>query len=119
MNKGREENRVFRTETAEIPKGYRDMVYDRDGDCCRFENCNERGHLDIHHRIPKSIGTSHDLCNLVHLCRKHHETMQSRIPKKVNHLVAVPFEIHMYDFSGISCKSHNKSLIDGKYEKEK
>ena len=112
--KGRE----LKNESAEIPKGIREQVYDRDGDCCRYRNCNERGHLDIPHRIPKSLGVSHDICNLVHLCREHHQIMQSKVTKKLNHLIAVPAEIHMYEFDRIFCKTHNKKLTEGKYEKE-
>lgn len=111
-------NQEYKSETSDIPKGIREIIYDRDGECCRYKNCNERGHLDIHHRIPKSLGASHDYCNLVHLCRKHHDIMQKKVPKKLNHLVAVPFEIHMYDFNGTFCQTHKQSLGIGRYEKE-
>lgn len=115
--KGRE--KAFKTESAEIPKGIREMIYDRDDDTCRYENCNERGHLDIHHRIPKSLETSNDLCNLVHVCREHHGIIQNKVPEMLNHLVAVPFASHFYDFNTIFCGTHNKSLTHGVYEKEK
>ena len=43
---------------------------DRDGHRCR--KCGRAGRLEVHHQVPCSDGGTHDLDNLVTLCRGCH-----------------------------------------------
>jgi Domain of unknown function (DUF222)/HNH endonuclease len=60
------------TPTSSIPKKNRRAVQTRD-ECCRFPGCNRPVRwTDIHHIRYRDDGGTHEIRNLVSLCRFHH-----------------------------------------------
>jgi hypothetical protein len=61
--------------TASIPRATRRAVRRRDGDHCQFVGCESALGLHIHHIVHRARGGTHDLANLVTLCRVHHHSV--------------------------------------------
>ena len=54
---------------------------ERDNFTCQFPGCKKRGkgnQVHAHHKIPRSVGGSDDLDNLITLCPKHHREVERR-----------------------------------------
>jgi len=54
----------------------RNEVLRRDHYTCQIYGCNEKENLEVHHLIPYRISKTHDLKNLITLCRKHHKEVE-------------------------------------------
>jgi hypothetical protein len=55
-----------------VPPTLRRLLEARDGGTCRFPGCENRRHLDAHHRLHWARGGETSLGNLVLLCFHHH-----------------------------------------------
>jgi hypothetical protein len=55
-----------------VPPRLRRLLEARDGGTCRFPGCENRRHLDAHHRLHWARGGETSLENLVLLCFHHH-----------------------------------------------
>ena len=53
-------------------KELRQLALYRAGNKCEEHGCNVRDNLEVHHDQARRHGGSHDLDNLVVLCRRHH-----------------------------------------------
>lgn len=55
-----------------IPRAIRRALARRDAGRCRFTGCETDRGCEAHHIVHRAHGGSHDLTNLVTLCRRHH-----------------------------------------------
>lgn len=55
-----------------IPSYLKHQVHLRDRGQCRFKNCRETRHIEVHHKVPLSKGGTNTLDNLITLCSSHH-----------------------------------------------
>lgn len=51
----------------------RNLARARDGGCIHRNTGTCNGELSVHHVLPLNLGGTHELANLVTLCRRHHE----------------------------------------------
>ena len=56
-----------------IPAGTRLKVFVRDRFRCAVPGCRSRRCLEVHHIVPRSLGGTNELSNLVLLCAGHHQ----------------------------------------------
>lgn len=66
----------------------RAKVFKRDNLCCRM--CESKHDLTAHHIVPRDDGGGDHLGNLVTLCRKHHDYIESLdpMPRSLNGIMA-------------------------------
>ena len=58
--------------TSSIPRAARRALRRRDKARCQFPGCTAEGHVDAHHLVHRAHGGSHELANLISLCKRHH-----------------------------------------------
>ena len=56
-----------------VPAGTRMKVFVRDKFRCAVPGCRSRRCLEVHHIVPRSLGGTNELSNLVLLCAGHHQ----------------------------------------------
>lgn len=71
-----------------VPPATRREALRRDGHRCRVKGCERALFVEVHHKIPRSAGGSHDLQNLVTLCsgchRALHHTFREEVLREVS-----------------------------------
>ncbi len=63
--------------TRALPAAEKHALLLRDGDRCTVEGCDERVTLENAHRVPFRRGGANTARNLLRLCRRHHELLDS------------------------------------------
>lgn len=61
--------------SRQLPKTIREVVRERDGELCRL--CGSNSRVEIHHKIPYIFGGTHDLENLITLCKSCHRCVEN------------------------------------------
>jgi 5-methylcytosine-specific restriction endonuclease McrA len=67
-----------RPNSATIPPSIRRMVLARDGHRCRRPGCNHTRFLEVHHLVPRALGGSNQLANLITLCSACHQLLHEK-----------------------------------------
>lgn len=63
--------------TKSITPRVRDQVFARDNHRCRVPGCRSSRNLQIHHVVPRCLGGSNALWNLILLCSGHHAALHA------------------------------------------
>lgn len=83
------------SDKSRIPDDIRQAVIERDRGGCRFPGCRLAAGIDIHHIKYRSEGGSHEMSNLISLCREHHSLVHSdkkQYQKMCLNLIGVDYE---------------------------
>jgi 5-methylcytosine-specific restriction endonuclease McrA len=63
-----------------IPPGLREKVLARDQHRCQAPGCNATRFLEVHHKVPRTLGGANKLENLTTLCGRCHRFVHRRLP---------------------------------------
>lgn len=82
----------------EIPPAVARMVLRRDRGRCRVPGCRSSRWIHIHHIVPRELGGTNDLTNLVCLCSAHHQSLhRKQIALTGKAPDALVFDLRRYD----------------------